>query len=91
MYPASLSRSLHICQNFWSRARHARLDKLTVGGAAEGGTCPVKGKKNISPIVSFGDESSKRTHGHLREQKIKGHWPVREERNTAVVDLSLLY
>lgn len=45
MYPVSLSRSLHICQNFWSRARHARLDKLTVGGAAEGGTCRLKAKR----------------------------------------------
>lgn len=32
MYPVSLSR-------------HARLDKLTVGGAAEGGTCRLKAKR----------------------------------------------
>ncbi len=37
-----------------------------VGGAPEGGAYSAKGEK-ISPAVPFGDESSTRSHGYLRE------------------------
>lgn len=43
-----------------------------VGGAAEGGARPAKGN-TFSPVVSFVDVSSERTHGHLKEQKSLGH------------------
>lgn len=51
--------------NLLSRAGHALLNELAVGGAAEGGASPAK-SRIIGLIRSFRHESCTRAHGCLR-------------------------